>query len=64
VGDDRTDADAFSALTRMPSIATLAVGVRSAEVPDDVFVQTDLMVDGVPGVTQLLRALLALCANP
>jgi trehalose 6-phosphate phosphatase len=64
VGDDRTDADAFSALTRMPSIATLAVGVRSAEVPDDVFVQTDLMVDGVPGVTQLLRELLALCPNP
>jgi hypothetical protein len=38
--------------------------VRSAEVPDDVFIQTDLMVDGVPGVTQLLRELLALCPNP
>jgi trehalose 6-phosphate phosphatase len=63
VGDDRTDADAFSALKRMTGIRALAVGVRSAEVPDDVFSGCDLMVDGVPGVTQLLRQLLDLCAN-
>jgi hypothetical protein len=37
--------------------------VRSPEVPDDVFSGCDLMVDGVPGVTQLLRQLLDLCAN-
>ena len=63
VGDDRTDADAFSALTRMPGVRTLAVGVRSVEVPDDVFSGCDLMVDGVPGMTHLLSQLLDVCAN-
>jgi trehalose 6-phosphate phosphatase len=63
VGDDRTDANAFSALKRMTEVRTVAVGVRSPEVPQDVFVDCDLMVDGVPGVTQLLTQLLDLCAN-
>jgi len=63
VGDDRTDADAFSALKRMSSVRTVAVGVRSTEVPDDAFADCDLMVDGVPGVTQLLRQLLDICAG-
>jgi len=62
VGDDRTDGDAFSALRRMSGVRTLAVGVRSREVPDDVFVDCDLMVDGVPGVIQLLTQLHDLCA--
>ena len=62
VGDDRTDGDAFSALKRMPCVSTGAVGVRSTEVPDDVFVDCDLMVDGVPGVTQFLRQLLDICS--
>jgi len=61
-GDDRSDADAFSALKRMRSVRTVAVGVRSTEVSDDIFLDCDLMVDGVPGVTQLLRQLLDLCA--
>jgi trehalose 6-phosphate phosphatase len=63
VGDDRTDANAFSALKRMTEVRTVAVGVRSPEVPEDVFVDCDLMVDGVPGVTQLLTQLLDVCAN-
>jgi trehalose 6-phosphate phosphatase len=62
-GDDRTDARAFSALKGMKSVATVAVGVRSAEVPEDVFVDCDLMVDGVPGVIQLLAQLRGFCAN-
>ena len=62
-GDDRTDGPAFSALKRMTDVRTMAVGVRSPEVPDDVFVDCDLVVDGVPGVTQLLGQLLDVCAN-
>ena len=62
VGDDRTDGDAFSALRRMSGVRTLAVGVRSREVPDDVFVDCDLMVEGVPGVIHLLTQLRDLCA--
>jgi trehalose 6-phosphate phosphatase len=64
VGDDRTDANAFSALKRMTEVKTVAVGVRSPEVPEEVFVDCDLMVDGVPGVTQLLTQLLDVCASP
>jgi len=64
IGDDRTDADAFWALRRMPSVRTVAVGVRSPEVPDDVFVDTDLTVDGVPGVIDLLTQLRDVCVNP
>ena len=62
VGDDRTDGDAFSALRRMSGVRTLAIGVRSREVPDDVFVDCDLMVEGVPGVIHLLTQLRDLCA--
>jgi trehalose 6-phosphate phosphatase len=61
-GDDRTDALAFSALKRMTDVRTVAVGVRSKEVPAGVFVDCDLMVEGVPGVTQFLRQLLDVCA--
>ena len=63
VGDDRTDANAFSALKHMTAVRTVAVGVRSPEVPEDVFVDCDLTVDGVAGVTQLLTQLLDVCAN-
>ena len=62
-GDDRTDAQAFSALKGMTDVPTVAVGVRSPEVPDRVFVDCDLLVDGVPGVTQLLAQLRDLCAK-
>src|SRR4029077_13140161 len=64
IGDDRTDADAFLALRRMPGVRTVAVGVRSPEVPDEVFVDTDLTVDGVPGVIDLLTQLRDVCVNP
>jgi hypothetical protein len=47
----------------MPSVRTVAVGVRSTEVRDDMFLDCDLMVDGVPGVTQLLRQVLDVCAG-
>jgi trehalose 6-phosphate phosphatase len=57
MGDDRTDADAFKALKAMSGTQTLAVGVRSHEVPDATFADCDLMVDGVAGATQLLREL-------
>jgi trehalose 6-phosphate phosphatase len=60
-GDDRTDAQAFAALKRMTEVRTVAVGVRSPEVPADVFVDCDVMVDGVPGVTELLTELLDRC---
>lgn len=63
IGDDRTDADGFAALKRMSWLRNIGVGVRSPEVPDDVFVDADLMVDGVPGVIDLLRQLLDLCAS-
>jgi len=61
-GDDVTDADAFRSLATLSSrIRTLAVGVRSAEVPEDTFAAVDLLFDGVPGVKRLLGELLALC---
>jgi trehalose 6-phosphate phosphatase len=57
VGDDLTDTDAFAALKAMSAMRTLAVGVRSQEVPDAIFADCDLVVDGVIGVIQLLREL-------
>jgi trehalose 6-phosphate phosphatase len=57
IGDDRTDADAFTALKAMSRTQTLAVGVRSHEVPATTFADCDLVVDGVAGATQLLREL-------
>lgn len=63
-GDDLTDADAFRALASMrPGIRTLAVGVRSAEVPDAAFADCDVVVDGVAGIKQLLRELLTFCRD-
>ena len=57
VGDDRTEADAFSALRAMTCTGTLAVGVRSHEVPEATFADCDLRVDGVAGVTRFLGEL-------
>jgi len=59
IGDDITDADAFAAMRHLPSTRTFAVGVRSAEVPVETFVDCDLVLDGIDGVTGLLRELLA-----
>jgi trehalose 6-phosphate phosphatase len=54
MGDDLTDSDAFIALKAMSGTRTLAVGVRSHEVPDAAFASCDLLVDGVSGAMQLL----------
>lgn len=63
-GDDLTDADAFRALGSMrPDIRTLAIGVRSSEVPDSAFADCDVVVDGVAGINQLLRELLVFCRD-
>ena len=63
MGDDRTDADAFLALKTMIGLKTVAVGVQSPEVPDQVFIDCDLMVEGVAGATQALAQLLDVCRN-
>jgi trehalose 6-phosphate phosphatase len=57
VGDDVTDADAFSALKTMNEIKTLAVGVRSDEVPMTTFADCDLMLDGVADTSRFLGEL-------
>ena len=60
VGDDVTDADAFAELRQLNRMRTLAVGVRSSEVPPGTFKDCDLMVDGVEGVKGFLSDLLAI----
>ena len=57
IGDDLTDVNAFRALTRMSSVTTLSVGVRSAESPPEVLEEADVLVEGVDGVRELLSAL-------
>jgi trehalose 6-phosphate phosphatase len=57
MGDDLTDATAFSALKAMTGTATVAVGVRSNEVPPATFADCDLTVEGIAGATQLLAEL-------
>ena len=59
IGDDITDADAFAAMRHLTGTRTLAVGVRSAEVPVEAFADCDLVLDGIDGVKDLLRELLA-----
>ena len=63
IGDDLTDADAFSALKGMRDLKTLAVGVRSDEVPEAAFVDCDLTVDGITGVTDFLGELRDRCRS-
>ena len=60
IGDDLTDADAFSALRRLRDMRTVAVGVSSSEVQAAAFEDCDLMVDGVEGVGRFLHDLLAI----
>lgn len=55
VGDDRGDLSAFRALDATPT--ALRVAVRSDESPAELLDAADLVVDGPPGVLELLRAL-------
>ena len=61
VGDDRTDVDAFRALTQLVDAGTiphaLRVGVRSEEGPTEIADETDFQVDGPDGVRHLLQML-------
>jgi trehalose 6-phosphate phosphatase len=61
-GDDVTDLDAFRALRRLREdgrAQTLAVGVLSAEGPQQIRAEADLLLDGVGEVEQVLAALAA-----
>lgn len=62
-GDDRTDLDAFRGLRDLVAAGRLdgclCVGVRSDETPAELEAQADVMVDGPPGVRELLVALAA-----
>ena len=63
VGDDMTDLDAFAGLRALVEEGKLGtavcVGVRSEETPAPLEEGSDLLVDGPPGVVELLRALAA-----
>ncbi len=62
VGDDTTDLDAFRGLRGLVLAGTLGcavcVGVRSEETPEQLVLNSDLMIDGTDGVRVLLEALL------
>jgi trehalose 6-phosphate phosphatase len=63
VGDDRTDLDAFRTLTELAERGrlknVLRVGVRSGEGPGELESEADFLVDGTPGVRELLELLVA-----
>jgi trehalose 6-phosphate phosphatase len=59
-GDDTGDLEAFDALDRLgrdEGMATVKVGVRSEEAPPELLERADLVVDGPPGVLEILRLL-------
>lgn len=58
-GDDLGDLDAFDALDRIEEGGGSAVriGVRSREAPPELLERADLVVDGPPGVVEVLRLL-------
>jgi trehalose 6-phosphate phosphatase len=62
VGDDKTDLDAFDGLHALVEEGELGtavcVGVRSDETPEQLEQASDVLVDGPPGVRELLTALL------
>ena len=59
VGDDHTDVDAFAGLRELLGERAVCVGVRSEETPAELEAAADAMVDGPPGVRELLGLLLA-----
>ncbi|MFN2505732.1 MAG: trehalose-phosphatase [Acidimicrobiales bacterium] len=58
-GDDQGDLEAFDALDRLAGrgVTVLRVGVQSGEAPEELLDRADLVVDGPPGVLEVLRAL-------
>jgi trehalose 6-phosphate phosphatase len=62
VGDDLTDVDAFRSIVRLADEDRIArairVGVRSAEAPEEILAEADLVIDGTDGVAELLSLLL------
>jgi trehalose 6-phosphate phosphatase len=62
IGDDTTDLDAFRELEELREegvlAETLRIGVKSDEGPPEILSEADLVVDGVEGVGEVLRALL------
>jgi trehalose 6-phosphate phosphatase len=62
LGDDTTDLDAFRELVELREEGTLKevlrVGVASDEGPPEITEEADIVVDGVDGVSEVLRALL------
>ena len=62
IGDDTTDLDAFRELERLREEGKLKeivrVGVASEEGPPEITAEADIVVDGVDGVDEVLRALL------
>jgi len=63
IGDDTTDLDAFRELVTLREEGALKeilrVGVASEEGPPEITSEADVVVDGVDGVGQVLRALLS-----
>jgi trehalose-6-phosphatase len=57
-GDDAPDAAAFEALAAMLEVVTLAVGIRSAEVPPETFSACDLVLESQSQLKELLASLL------
>ena len=62
IGDDATDLDAFRALRELEAQGRLEtavlVGVESAEGPEAIVAEADVVVDGTSGVHRLLSSLL------
>ncbi len=62
IGDDTTDLDAFRELAKLREEGALKeilrVGVASEEGPPEITTEADIVVDGVDGVGEVLRALL------
>lgn len=63
LGDDTTDVHAFRSLAelrRTGRIDALIIGVMAAETPPEVRAESDIQVEGVEGVAQLLETLASL----
>ena len=61
IGDDLGDLPAFDALDRLAreGVTVLRVAVAGDEAPDELVARADLLVDGPPGVLDVLRRLAA-----